>query len=231
MKNMFVLRSLCRAVSAANSRHVGHRMFSSRALLSVSAPPKIKTLPSSDSRSSLAMGIGSTRSFSEDVSHMPVMKDSEIHRIFKDLLAVNWDELPNRVIHDAEQALSKNTDDKDGQEVLKNVFRAAEAVEEFSGMITQIKMEMDDSIGISGENVKPLSNELSNAISTVFQRYMTYLDAFGTDELYLRKKVETELGSKMIFLKMRCGGLGPEWGKVSVLGTSGLSGSYVEQRA
>ncbi|KAH7569218.1 hypothetical protein ACOSP7_012522 [Xanthoceras sorbifolium] len=228
MKNLLLLRSLCRATAAAaNSR----RTFASRALLSVSAPPKIKTLPSSDYQSSLAMGIGCTRSFSEDVTHMPVIKDSEIHRVFKDLLAVDWNELPNDVIQNAKQALSKNTDDKDGQEVLKNVFSAAEAVEEFSGMITQIKMEIDDSIGMSGENVKPLSDELSKALSTAFQRYMTYLDAFGPDESYLRKKVEMELGSKMIYLKMRCSGLGPEWGKVSVLGTSGLSGSYIEQRA
>lgn len=68
------------------------------------------------------------------------------------------------------------------------------------------------------QNVKPLSNELSSAIRTVYERYATYLDAFGPDESYLRKKVETELGSKMIFLKMRCAGLGSEWGKVFYYG-------------
>jgi len=31
------------------------------------------------------------------------------------------------------------------------VFRAAEAVEEFGGILTSIKMEIDDSIGMSGE--------------------------------------------------------------------------------
>ena len=59
-----------------------------------------------------------------------------------------------------------------------------------------------------------MSSEFADALKTVFQRYTTYLDAFGPDETYLRKKVETELGSKMIYLKMRCSGLGSEWGKV-----------------
>lgn len=52
------------------------------------------------------------------------------------------------------------------------------------------------------------------ALRTVFDRYTTYLGAFGSDEVYLQKKVETELGSKMIYLKMRCSGIGSEWGKV-----------------
>lgn len=171
------------------------------------------------------------RHFSEDVTHIPVIKDPEIQNVFKDLLAASWDELPYSVVQDAKKALSKDTDDKAGQEVLKNVFRAAEAVEEFGGILISMKMELDDSIGASGENVKPLSSEFADALKTVFQRYTTYLDAFGPDETYLRKKVETELGSKMIYLKMRCSGLGSEWGKITVLGTSGLSGSYVEQRA
>jgi Domain of unknown function (DUF4370) len=44
---------------------------------------------------------------------------------------------------------------------------------------------------------------------------MTYLNSFGPEETYLRKKVETELGTKMIHLKMRCTGIGSEWGKVN----------------
>lgn len=59
-----------------------------------------------------------------------------------------------------------------------------------------------------------MPDELVNALRTVFQRYVAYLDAFGPEEGYLKKKVETELGTKMIHLKMRCSGLGSEWGKV-----------------
>ena len=89
--------------------------------------------------------------FSEDVTHMPVVKDPEIQNVFKDLMAASWDELPYSVVQDAKKALSKDTDDKSGQEALKNVFRAAEAAEEFGGVLLSIKMELDDSVGVSGE--------------------------------------------------------------------------------
>ncbi|GMQ07507.1 hypothetical protein CsSME_00051666 [Camellia sinensis var. sinensis] len=146
----------------------------------------------------------STRFFSEDVTHFPDIKDPEILFVFKDLMAASWDELPDTLISDANKALSKNTDDKAVQEAVANVFCAAEAVEEFSGMLVSLRMAIDDSTGL------------------FYQRYTAYLDAFGPDETYLRKKVETELGTKMIHLKMRCSGIGSEWGKVTVLGTSGL---------
>ncbi|XP_022768801.1 succinate dehydrogenase subunit 5, mitochondrial-like [Durio zibethinus] len=240
MEKMVVLRSIYRAACLRSSRfttaaaaanlncHLGSRSFFSASSPSDSNPPR--KLPS-DSRSSFALRLGSMRYFSEDVTHMPVIKDHEILNVFKDLMAASWDELPYSVVQDAKKALSKDTDDKAGQEALKNVFRAAEAVEEFGGVLISMKMELDDSIGVSGENVKPLSSEFADALKIVYQRYTTYLDAFDPDETYLRKKVETELGSKMIYLKMRCSGLGSEWGKITVLGTSGLSGSYVEQRA
>ncbi|KAL5714228.1 membrane anchor in succinate dehydrogenase complex [Ranunculus cassubicifolius] len=175
-------------------------------------------------------GIGSTRTFSEGLSHMPPITDPDIKNAFKDLMAMSWDDLSDKVISDAKQALSKNTEDKSGQESLTNLLRAAEACEEFGGILISLKMEIDDSVGMSGENVTGVSEEVANALRVVFQRYTTYLGSFGPDEVYLQKKVETELGAKMIYLKMRVSGIGSEWGKVSVLGTSGLSGSYIEQR-
>ncbi|GMJ15371.1 hypothetical protein HRI_005206300 [Hibiscus trionum] len=241
MEKMMVLRSVYRAACFRSSRftavaaasvnhnhHLGFRNLYSISSPSASNPPT--NIPSGG-RSAFGLRFGSLRYFSDDVSHLPVIKDDEILNVFKDLMAASWDELPYSVVQDAKKALSKNTDDKAGQEALKNVFRAAEAVEEFGGILISMKMELDDSIGLSGENVKPLSSDFSAALKTVFQKYATYLDAFGPDETYLKKKVETELGSKMIYLKMRCGHLGAEWGKITVLGTSGLSGSYVEQRA
>ena len=60
----------------------------------------------------------------------------------------------------------------------------------------------------------PLPGYVEDAVKSTFDRYMTYLESFGPDEHYLRKKVETELGTKMIHLKMRCSGIGSEWGKV-----------------
>ncbi|CAK9145641.1 unnamed protein product [Ilex paraguariensis] len=206
-------------------QHLRHLHLSSPSLSIV--PKRLQ----SDCQPPFVMGVGSTRYFSEDVAHMPDIKDTDIRNAFKDLIAAYWDEVPPAVVYDAKKALSKNTDDKANQEILANVFRAAEAVEEFCGRLVSLKMEIDDAVGLSGENVKPMPEELVNALQTVYQRYVTYLDAFGPDEGYLKKKVETELGTKMIHLKMRCSGLGSEWGKVTVLGTSGLAGSYVEQRA
>ncbi|XP_010275600.1 PREDICTED: succinate dehydrogenase subunit 5, mitochondrial-like [Nelumbo nucifera] len=242
MEKLALLRSLCRSTffrscrgSVVNEKKLfyGFRNYGSRGLfpLAPQAASAYSNRVSSDCRSCFAMGIGGVRSFSEDVTHLPVIADPDIQNVFKDLMAASWDELPDAVIHDAKKALSKNTGDKTGQEVLENVFRAAEAVEQFGGVLVTLRMEIDDSIGLSGENVKPLSNKFVNALRSVYKRYMTYLDAFGPDEVYLKKKVETELGTKMIHLKMRCSGLGSEWGRVTVLGTSGLFGSYVEHRA
>ncbi|MQM05676.1 hypothetical protein Taro_038492 [Colocasia esculenta] len=146
-------------------------------------------------------------------------------------MASSWDEVPEGVVHDVKNALSKTTEEKASQEALANLYRAAEASVEFGAVLVQIRMALDDLNGIVGENVQPVPQELLDAMTAAYKRYMTYLDAFGPDETYLRKKVETELGTKMVHLKMRCSGLGSEWGKVSVLGTSGLSGSYVEHRA
>jgi hypothetical protein len=64
------------------------------------------------------------------------------------------------------------------------------------------------------QNVGPLPGYVEDAVKSTYGRYMKYLESFGPDEHYLRKKVETELGTKMIHLKMRCSGIGSEWGKV-----------------
>uniref|UniRef100_A0A2N9I4V7 Succinate dehydrogenase subunit 5, mitochondrial n=1 Tax=Fagus sylvatica TaxID=28930 RepID=A0A2N9I4V7_FAGSY len=231
-------RSLCsRSYQAAAVSHSlllqHHHHLASRTLFNLSSPSP-SSFPNrllSDCMSPLSMGIGSKRLYSEDVTHLPAIRDPDLQIAFKDLMAASWDNLEDTLIHDVKAALSKTTDDTTGKEIVENVFRAAEASEEFCGILVSLKMEIDDSIGLSGEDVKPMSDELTNALRTVYNRYTAYLDAFGPDETYLRKKVETELGTKMIHLKLRCSGLGSEWGKITVLGTSGLSGSYVEHRA
>ncbi|GMH17712.1 hypothetical protein Nepgr_019553 [Nepenthes gracilis] len=239
---MALMRSFCRRASVPSFRYFAifsnhlidaplrqkhSRSFFTVSNLSSSAP---SARVFSACRSPFAMSIGNIRSFSNDVTHLPDIKDPEIKNVFKDIMAADWDELPEALIHDVLKVLTNDTDDKAGKEALKNVFRAAEAAEEFIGILVSLKMELDDSVGLSGEEVKPLSEELKNALQTAYNRYTTYLDSFGPDEYYLRKKVETELGTRMIHLKIRCSGIGSEWGKVTLLGTSGLSGSYVEQR-
>lgn len=112
-----------------------------------------------DRRPPFTLSIGSTRLFSEDVTHLPDIKDPDVLIVFKDLMATSWDEIPDTVINDAKKALSKNTDDKAGQEVLANVFRAAEAAEEFGAMLVSLRMAIDDSIGLSGEVTSVLLKE------------------------------------------------------------------------
>ncbi|XP_008799725.2 succinate dehydrogenase subunit 5, mitochondrial-like isoform X2 [Phoenix dactylifera] len=171
------------------------------------------------------------RVFCSSVSQLPAITDPDRESAFKDLMAMNWEEIPDSVVNETKKALSKATDDKDGQEALVNVFRAAEASVEFGGVLVTLRMALDDLNGLSGENVGRLPDYIEDAIRAAYKRYMAYLDSFGPGEAYLRKKVETELGTKMIHLKMRCSGIGSEWGKVTLLGTSGLSGSYVELRS
>nr|XP_043614209.1 succinate dehydrogenase subunit 5, mitochondrial-like [Erigeron canadensis] len=232
MEKLAMMRSLHRSVSrmrytsfiapATTTNH--HHILRRKIHLS---PPS----PISDTHSPFAMGLGSTRCFSDGLTHLPDIKDGDIKLAFKELMAVNWAELPDTVVNKTKRALSKSTEDKASQEALANLLRAAEAVEEFSGFLVTLKMEIDDSVGLSGEDVKPLSDDVANALSIAFGRYYAYLDSFKPDEGYLKKKVENELGMKLIHLKMRCSGLGGDWGKVSVLGTSGISGSFIEHRA
>ncbi|KAL8172089.1 hypothetical protein V2J09_023893 [Rumex salicifolius] len=235
MRKMALLRSLYRSSTIRSLRFAtisGNQFLNgsfggeaSRTFFSLSQPStsSISRRDFLDCKSPFYMGTGSARSFSADISAYPDIKDPEIVNVFKDFMATGWDELPHALIHDAVNVLSKDSDDKVGKEVLTNVFRSAEAVEEFTGILVSLRMELDDSLGISGENVKPMSDEFANAIRVVYNRYKTYLDSFGPDETYLKKKVESELGTRMIHLKLRCSGIGAEWGKVTVLGTSGIS--------
>ena len=104
-----------------------------------------------DFRHPFAQHLGGIRSFSYDISNFPAIEDPQIKRAFKDLMATNWDDLSPAVVHDVKKALSKSTEDKSAQDALRDVFRAAEAVEEFTGIIMSLKMELDDAIGLSGE--------------------------------------------------------------------------------
>ncbi|GJU18252.1 chaperone protein DnaJ [Tanacetum coccineum] len=82
-----------------------------------------------DSRSYFAMGIGSTRCFSDGLTYLPDIKDGDIKLAFMKLMAVNWAEIPDTVINKTKRALSKSTQDKASHEALANLLHVAEAVE------------------------------------------------------------------------------------------------------
>lgn len=175
--------------------------------------------------------IGQRQWMSSDVAQLPSISDADVLKALRQLLAVNWIEIPDEVEDAVESALSKKTDDVAAQEALASAWRAADAVEKFSGTLVSLRMELDELSGLGGEKVRPLPSFLVDALAAAFSRYNRYLSTFKDDEMYLKKKVEIELGSLMVHIRQRCSGLGPQWGNVSLLGTSGLSGSYIEHRA
>jgi len=69
------------------------------------------------------------------------------------------------------------------------------------------------------QNVRPLPEEIQDALRAAYKHYSNYLEAFGQEETYLRKKVEMgkAFGRQMIYIKMRCSGLDAEWGKVCIM--------------
>lgn len=56
------------------------------------------------------------RKFSEDVSHMPEIKDSDVLNGYKALMPADWEALRSAVVHDVKNTISRNTEDKVGQE-------------------------------------------------------------------------------------------------------------------
>ncbi|XP_008801867.1 succinate dehydrogenase subunit 5, mitochondrial-like [Phoenix dactylifera] len=220
------LRSLSTATFSSLSAAAASRITTTTTTTSIFRPS-----PTVNRMSDCSFRLNFRLAFSSNVSQLPAITDPAMEAAFKDLMAMNWDEIPDSVVNETKKALSKATDDKAGQEALTNVFRAAEALVEFGGILVTLRMALDDLNGLTGENVGRLPDYIEDAVRAAYKRYMAYLDSFGPSEAYLRKKVETELGTKMIHLKMRCSGIGSEWGKVTLLGTSGLSGSYVELRS
>ena len=97
------------------------------------------------------MSLGSRRLYSYFVARMPAITDPELNKAFRALMAAGWDDLSNSLVKEVKSALSKTTDDEEGKKVVENVFRSAEAIEEFGAMLMNLKMELDDAVGASGE--------------------------------------------------------------------------------
>ena len=66
-------------------------------------------------------------------------------------MAVDWEDLPDPVQDDVMNALSKDTDDKAGQEALASAWHVTEAVEQFCGVLESLRMELDEISGQTGE--------------------------------------------------------------------------------
>ena len=66
-------------------------------------------------------------------------------------MAVDWEELPDPVQDDVMNALSKDIDDKAGQEALASAWHVAKVVEQFCGVLESLRMELDEISGKTGE--------------------------------------------------------------------------------
>ncbi|KAG0576804.1 hypothetical protein M758_2G036100 [Ceratodon purpureus] len=172
------------------------------------------------------------RYMSSDLSALPDIKDGGILKALHALLGANWTKVEPSVRDAVEASLKISSDDVVGKEALTDAWRAAEAVEKFGGnMLQELLLEITDLSGGTGEDVKPIPDSTYNAVEAAYKKYIAYLDSFEEDEAYLKKKVENELGGLFLQIKQRLAGMDPKWSKITLLGTSGLSGSYIERRA
>ncbi|KAG0565076.1 hypothetical protein KC19_8G161900 [Ceratodon purpureus] len=172
------------------------------------------------------------RYMSSDLSALPDIKDGGILKALHALLGANWTKVEPSVREAVEASLKSSSDDVVGKEALTDAWRAAEAVEKFGGnMLQELLLEITDLSGGTGEDVKPIPDSTYNAVEAAYKKYIAYLDSFEEDEAYIKKKVENELGGLFLQIKQRLAGLDPKWSKITLLGTSGLSGSYIERRA
>lgn len=161
------------------------------------------------------------------------------------LMGHGWLKLEPQVTAAVEDVLSGGSDDSEGKETLQDAWKAAQAVESFGGQLTDMLLEINDLCGDSGEvahtspnfylpglkvalnfrshldtlwckqNVGKIPVETYMAVEAAHDKYLQYLSAFGDDEVYLRKKVELELGGVLLQIKQRLTGMDPKWSEVS----------------
>lgn len=182
-------------------------------------------------RSSLPFHI-QRRSIYSDLNELPTVNDPKIAKALNLLVAHPWLEIEEDVKQDVEKALTESSDEA-GKVTLQTAWAAAEAVEAFGEKLEHLRMALDELSGgkFGGEEVADIPEGLKEALKSSLRRYNKYLEAFEEGEDWIKKKVEVELGGSLLTVKQRCSGLEAAWGKVSLLGTSGLSGSYIEKRA
>lgn len=85
------------------------------------------------------------------VSNLPPVKDTRIAKALSGLLGHGWLKLEPQVKSAVESAISGGSDDPAGKETLLDAWQAAQAVETFGGVLTDMLMEINDLCGDSGE--------------------------------------------------------------------------------
>lgn len=105
-----------------------------------------------------------------ELSALPEIKDINIRKALNALLGTSWLKVEPTVKSAVESALSSNSDDTVGKDALTDVWRSAQAVEQFGGILTEMLMEFNDLSGGSGEvstswkgSVLPFLNTLGSS--------------------------------------------------------------------
>lgn len=65
------------------------------------------------------------------------------------------------------------------------------------------------------QTVGNLPEHVKKALLSALKRYTAYLGSFSSEEEWLKKKVENELGASLLLVKQRCSGLESEWNQAS----------------
>lgn len=233
VRRIIALRGTCTAASPADSQVSNgiapiHTVSSQRTIRGPSflwSEPGRLPAAVQHFQASNTVGIA-IRHFS-DSSNVPVLSDRQAKEALNTLLATNWSKIGKDVADAVEAVTAKGGPDSS---ILATVWSSAQACEKFSDTLIGLRMELDQLSGDSGESVRRLPDALTRALESAYTKYIVYLESIGEDEDFLKKKVENDLGSILVQIKQRCNGLDPKWGKITLLGTSGLSGSYIELR-
>ncbi|GJP43783.1 hypothetical protein CLOM_g3199 [Closterium sp. NIES-68] len=166
-----------------------------------------------------------------DLVKLPRVSDPNALNTLKEALATGWIPCDSSLISKIDKTIA-STEDAVAKEALTSLKAAAEAVEVFGEKLELLRLDLDELSGgkFGGEAVGKIPEDMKAALTSALKRYSAYLGAFKEEEGWLQRKVKEELGGALITVKQRCSGLEEEWNQISLLGTSGLSGSYIEQR-
>ncbi|KAI3773794.1 hypothetical protein L1987_48327 [Smallanthus sonchifolius] len=102
MEKLAMMRSIYRSISRRSLGFISPAAVTSNHQCVRSGIHQFHHSPASmlsNNRSSFTMGIGSIRCFSDGLTHLPDIKDGDIKLAFKELMAVNWAELPDTVVN------------------------------------------------------------------------------------------------------------------------------------
>jgi hypothetical protein len=227
-----VLARLYEVAGVVPKVHTWRGLSSAMAVVASKEPSSSLGRPVSNLSPALSGFTQQLRPMTTFLAALPDIKDTRIWNTLNALLGGSWLNIDPEVAAAVESVLASKSEDNVGKEALATAWRSAKAVETFGGGLSELLMEVSDISGSTGEDVNPLPESTQKAVEAALGKYVQYLDSFDEEsEAYLKKKVENDLGSLLVQIKQRFSSTDPKWSKITLLGTTGISGSYVELRS